>query len=113
MTVPDVPDERNPHKRELSLLPQQLADLRRSGLADEQIRACGIYSAADPAEIARLLRWARCAAALAPCLAFPYLGADGRPTGYVRVKPDRPRRDKRGKPVKYESPRGVASGSGE
>jgi hypothetical protein len=37
---------------------------------------------------------------------IPFSQADGSPTGYVRLKPDRPRRDRKGRPVKYESPRG-------
>src|SRR5437763_1340594 len=34
------------------LLPRHLADLRRSGLSDAQIEACGFYSESDPAAVA-------------------------------------------------------------
>jgi hypothetical protein len=89
------------------LLPQHLADLRRSGLSDDQIAACGFYSVADPSGVARLLGWRSPARRLGPCLAIPYPGPDGQPTGYVRLKPDRPRAAKQdGKPIKYESPVG-------
>jgi hypothetical protein len=85
------------------LLPQHLADLRASGLSDAQIAACGFYSEPDPAAVATLLGWTKPARALGPCLCLPFVGPDGKPTAYVRVKPDRPR-DKDGKTVKYESP---------
>ena len=35
------------------LLPRHLADLRGSGLSDEQVRRCGFYSASDPAALPR------------------------------------------------------------
>jgi hypothetical protein len=98
----------------LDLLPQHLADLRRSGLSDQQIAACGFYSISDPREIAEHLGWdgkmyttaVVGARALGPCLAIPFFGADGNYTGYTRLKPDKPRTDKNGKPIRYESPRG-------
>lgn len=86
------------------LLPQHLADLRQSGLSDDQIRRCGFRSESDPAAVAKLLGWTSPAKKLGPCLCIPFPGSDGRPTGYVRVKPDRPR-TLGGKRVKYESPR--------
>ena len=45
--------------------------------------------------------------ALTACLCLPFFGPDGRPLGYVRCKPDRPRADAKGKVVKYESPVGA------
>ena len=91
-------DAASPH-----LLPQHLADLRKSGLSDAQITACGFYSEEDPADVAKLLNWKGSAATLGPCLCIPFAGPDGKATGHVRVKPDRPRLRK-GKPAKYESP---------
>jgi hypothetical protein len=91
----------------LNLLPQHLEDLRRSGLSDETIRACGFFSLADPKRVSELLRWQRPARQLGPCLAIPFRGPSGL-NGYVRLKPDRPRKAKQdGKPVKYESPLGL------
>jgi hypothetical protein len=85
-----------------------LDDLRRSGLSDVQIRACGLFSLADPGRVAELLRWKGPAKALGECLVFPYCHADGSPNGYHRLKPAQPRKGKRdGKPVKYEAPAGL------
>ncbi|MBN9518545.1 DUF3987 domain-containing protein [bacterium] len=92
-----------------SLLPQHLDDLRRSGLSDVQVARCGFYSEADPAAVAKLLSRTDAAlvAALGPCLCLPFAGPDGRPLGYTRCKPDRPRTADKGKVVKYESPVGA------
>jgi|GEM_PF-5273166 len=87
------------------LLPQHLADLRRSGLSDEHILSCGFRSSSDPAQIARLLNWKNPAKALGPCLCIPFFRADGERLDYVRMKPDKPRKSKNGgKSIKYESP---------
>jgi hypothetical protein len=97
-----------------SLLPQHRADLHRSGLSDEQIDLCGFYSESDPYKINDILKWSSVKsiimANIAPCLAIPYFGTDGKPIDYVRLKSDTPRTSN-GKPVKYESPRGVSNRS--
>jgi len=85
---------------------KHLDDLRASGLTDATIHAAGLYTVSDPAEVARLLNRGPSAKGLGACLAFPFLNRDGKPTGYVRLKPDRPR-TVNGKLVKYESPVGV------
>lgn len=95
----------------LRLAPQHLADLRKSGLTDEQIAACGFYSESDPHKVAALLGdylSTKTAAKYGACLVIPYCGPDGAPTGYARLKPDKPRKDKKtsGKVIKYESPAG-------
>lgn len=95
----------------LPLLPQHLADLRNSGLSDAQIAACGFRSETDAAEIARLLggrNTAKSATRYGPCLVIPYFAPDGAPMGYSRLKPDKPRPDRKqsAKVVKYESPVG-------
>jgi len=81
------------------------SELRASGLTDETIDAAGLRTVSDPAEAARLLNGQSSAKTLGACLAFPFLNRDGRPVGYTRLKPDRPRTVK-GKLVKYESPIG-------
>jgi hypothetical protein len=92
-----------------NLLPDHLADLRNSGLSDQQIGACGYYSLSDPTQVARLLNWKQ-PGHLGPCLAIPYRDRDGKATGFVRLKPDRPRTDRRSKkPVRYESPVGLGN----
>jgi P4 family phage/plasmid primase-like protien len=88
------------------LLPRHLADVRKSGLTDETISRCGYRSLQAPATIQKNLRWKRYNGELGDCLAIPFVDAEGKPTGYVRLKPDRPRQ-KEGKPVKYESPMGL------
>ncbi|OWK34182.1 DUF3854 domain-containing protein [Fimbriiglobus ruber] len=92
------------------LLPQHLADLRGSGLSDDQILRCRFRSLSDPADVAKWLRWPerKKAAGLGPCLAFPFYDPAGAFLDYVRLKPDRPRTLKK-KAVKYESPVGVAN----
>ena len=87
------------------LLPQHLADLRRSGLSDETIRAAGIYSESDGREVARLLRWNGDARQLGPCLVLPYRQLDGTLNCHVRLRPDHPRPNA----GKYEAPLGVGN----
>jgi len=84
---------------------KHLDDLRASGLTDATIHAARLRTVSDPAEVARLLNWSSPARSLGPCLAFPFLDRDGKPVGYTRLKPDRPR-TVNGKLVKYESPVG-------
>jgi putative DNA primase/helicase len=92
------------------LRPQHLADLRNSGLSDQQIAACGFCSLQTPAGVQKALRWKRYDGDLGDCLAIPFVDAQARPTEYVRLKPDRPRKAKdNGKPIKYESPKGVSN----
>lgn len=92
----------NIHTHLLKILPQHLANLRASGLSDETIIRCGFCSVIDKGRAARLLRWRGPARDIGPCLAIPFPHAPG----YVRLKPDRPRRDGKDKPIKYESPVG-------
>jgi putative DNA primase/helicase len=84
-----------------------LADLRRSGLSDRQIDRCGFWTESDGGAVADLLGWQYPPPSPFPVLAIPYRLLSGEAAGYVRVKPDRPRTDDRGKPIRYESPRGV------
>jgi putative DNA primase/helicase len=98
-TVPIIPPGR--------LLPQHLADLRKSGLSDQQIAACGFYSVQAPATAQNILRRKR-TIELGACLAIPFFDAAGTPTDYCRLRPDKPRAAKEdGKPIKYESPVGL------
>lgn len=99
-----------PPPSEPPLTKEHLADLKASGLSGETIAASGFYSEKDPAKVSKLLNWDNPADALGVCLVFPFFDAEGKPTGYTRVKPDRPRRDKKkGKPAKYESPCGASN----
>ncbi len=89
------------------LLPQHLADLRKSGLTDATIAACGFRSLEAPASVQDALCWKLYRGELGPCLCIPFPDAEGKPTGYCRLKPDKPRKGKEdGKPRKYESPKG-------
>jgi P4 family phage/plasmid primase-like protien len=87
------------------LLPQYVADLRKSGLSDEQITLCGFTSYQTADTVQKVLRWKRYKGELGPCLVIPFNDVEGKPTGFTRLKPDKPR-IKDGKPVKYESPKG-------
>ncbi len=92
------------------LTPRHLADLRKSGLSDEQIARCGFYSLKVPASVQKALRWKRYDGDLGDCLCIPFRDAEGNPVDYRRLKPDRPRRGTgEGKPVKYESPKGASN----
>src|SRR5438093_11647119 len=73
------------------LLPHHLADLRASGLSDEQIVRSGVRSISDPATVQRLLSWKWGAHTLGPCLGFPYRDPSGAKTGYWRLKTVHPR----------------------
>lgn len=87
-----------------------LRELRASGLSDGQIEAAGLYTESDPKRLAEMLHWGRPAAGLGPALVFPFVDADGsRSDDYCRLKFSKPRRDREGKAVKYESPRGVSN----
>src|SRR5262245_36668896 len=90
------------------LLPQHLVDLRKSGLSDDYIARARLYSVWDSETVRQTLRWARYKDELGSALAIPFVDASGNLTGYIRLKPDRPRKDNRnGKAIKYESPKGV------
>jgi putative DNA primase/helicase len=92
------------------LTSRHLADLRKSGLSDDQIAACGFHSLQTPASVQKALRWKRYKGELGNCLAIPFVNAAGKPTGCVRLKPDRPRKaEVDGKPIKYESPKGASN----
>jgi hypothetical protein len=87
------------------LLPHHHAALRARGLTDPTITAAGLRSETSKDKLAALLKWKRPGKTLAPAIVIPFTGADGS-NGYSRVRPDIPRRDRNGKAVKYESPRG-------
>jgi hypothetical protein len=108
----------------LILMPQHLADLRKSGLSDDAIRAGGFFTTYGH-RARELLAWGDKQDSLGHCLAIPYrdaeghpvplLGADGKPVvssdgkplQYTRLKADNPRKVKSGKDkgraIKYES----------
>ena len=92
------------------LTPRHLADLRASGLSDQQIARCGFRSLQAPASIQAALQWKRYNGELGDCLCIPFINAEGKATGYVRLKPDRPRKGREdAKPIKYESPKGSSN----
>ena len=89
------------------LTPGHLADLRASGLSDQQIVACGFYSLRTPDAISQCLNWGRPAAGMGDALAIPFYDGDGKAINYCRLKCDNPRTNKKtGKASKYEAPRG-------
>ena len=77
------------------LLPQHLADLRKSGLSDATIDTCGFRSLQIPAWVQDVLHWKRYGGELGSCLCIPFIDAEGKPTGYCRLKPDKPRKGKK------------------
>jgi Domain of unknown function (DUF3854) len=104
---PAQPREINGDCRGLNrLTPKHLAELRASGLSDSQIDRCGFFSIRSPDAISARLKWKRPAVGMGDALAIPFFDTDGNLAGYCRLKIDKPRKDKDGKSVKYESPRG-------
>ncbi|NNJ26482.1 phage/plasmid primase, P4 family [Alienimonas chondri] len=84
------------------LLPRHRKELEEgAGLSAATIAEIGFYSA-SPIDAAGLLNWPNPNPDLGHALVTPYPGADG----HVQLKFDRPRKDKDGKPIKYESPVG-------
>lgn len=86
-----------------------LAELRASGISDELIEASGIRSV-NSREAHEILKWnAGSGSRDMSGLALPFR-ANGEPVAeYTRIKPDNPRTNRDGKPVKYESPRGKSN----
>lgn len=92
----------------IDLLPHHRRELcEGSGLTFETIAEAGIHSETNPVNVRIKLNWPRMAARAAAGIMIPFRDAAGHLNGYSRFKPDSPRKDSSGKPVKYESPRGV------
>src|SRR5262249_17004762 len=73
--------------------------------------SAGFYSITSMEEARAILRWEAQTKSykrrnhdFGSCLVIPFPDAQGKPSGYKRLKPDRPR-IRKGDPVKYESPR--------
>lgn len=108
-----------------NLTPEQLADLRKSGLTDETIMAAGLYNEADGHKVVELLGnylSVKVARSMGACIVFPYREPNGDPMlsadaadnarSYVRLKPQFPRIDRRKKKDrarKYEAPLDLSS----
>ena len=94
------------------LIPEHVKELGRSGLTFQTVKAAGLYTSIDPAEITRILNWESRpdldARKLGPSLVIPYMRRDGHINGFARVKPSCPRPDKKGGVVKYEQPFSVS-----
>jgi len=83
--------------------PQHFADLQRSGLNDEMIKAMAVYSA-RPADIPKLIGWNP--EEVKSALVFPYFGPDGKSNGFSRIKSFPAYLDKNGHKVKYLQEKG-------
>jgi putative DNA primase/helicase len=90
------------------LLPNHLADLRQSGLSNETIARGGYYSESDPKRLKLILNGS-IPKRMGSALVIPFRDFDGNLNGYRRIKADNPRSNRDGKPIKYESPRGVGN----
>ncbi len=88
-------------KREI-LLPDHLADLRKSGLSDETIGLMNVYSVTLD-DISRELGW--CPAGVDSALVFPYLGIDK----YSRYKVFPSFKDNEGHSVRYLQRKGTGA----
>jgi hypothetical protein len=93
-----------------ALLPhhvQQLSD--ESGIGFDVIKARGYRSIHGPGCYSELKPhgFSRAQSSLAPGLLIPLLDIEGRPVLY-QFRPDTPRPNREGKPIKYETPKGAA-----
>jgi putative DNA primase/helicase len=88
----------------IDLDPAHLDELHVSGIDDATAAAAGVYSG-DGQEVQRVLGWHPTGAPWGRGLIYPYRRNGDNNSDYARVKPDFPRRDKDGDPIKYESPR--------
>ncbi len=88
-----------------NVLTHHFAELQRSGVTIETIKAANIYSEADSTKLAALLNWTKYRKNMGAAIVYPYRDDQGR-NGFCRIKPDRPRVDRNKKPIKYEQPKG-------
>ncbi len=87
----------------LPLLPQHAALLKNSAISPQVAQARGYRSVEIKAELKRLgFRDYQCQV---PALLIPIYGTQGQISNY-QIRPDVPRINKKGKPIKYETPKG-------
>ncbi|MCH8242372.1 MAG: DUF3854 domain-containing protein, partial [Planctomycetes bacterium] len=89
-----------------ALLNHHLEDLRNSGLSDATIDAMGVYSETNHSKILAILNRRTIPKRVGTALVFQFRDEHGELNGYKRLKFDAPRKDRNGKPIKYESPVG-------
>lgn len=95
----------NPDK---GLLDHHRREMHASSLTDETIKAAAIYSERSYAMLQVEVGWTRkWPPKMGPAIVIPYLNPDGSPTGFKELKPDGPRNDGKGKPIKYEWRKGA------
>ena len=85
-----------------SLKSHHLEDLRNSGLNDKTI-AEGGFTSLTAEQTKTILGFEA-----GPGLGFEYPSLNGEPS-FTRVKPDKPSKDKKGRPAKYLTPRGAGN----
>jgi hypothetical protein len=94
-----LPDKRTLHEAHVE-------QLRASGLTDETIDLANLYTETRSKAVAELLRRRTFPRHLGAALVFPlFMPGATEPHAY-RVKPNHPRTNKKGKPVRYEQPGG-------
>ena len=87
------------------LLPHHAELLGASGVSEEVAAERGYWSATKPAQLTAL-GFAAYQAELVPALVIPVYGPGGDQPAIHQIRPDKPRRSRRGKPLKYELPDG-------
>lgn len=93
-----------PYSYGTTLLPHHQALLAASAIAPEVAQARG-YESVTRSDRQRLRELGFSDAQARPGLLIPLWGVTGERVGY-QLRPDEPRHDRRGRPIKYESPRG-------
>lgn len=101
MTALSILTQVPPDRRGLG--PKHRAALYARGLTDGRIAADGFFTASG-APVRELLGWQLSYTSWGSGICLPYHDLEGNETGFVRFRPDHPRDDERGRPIKYENP---------
>ncbi|MBA3315133.1 MAG: DUF3854 domain-containing protein [Planctomycetaceae bacterium] len=75
--------------------------LHERGLTDAMIEAAGLYTESVYAMLAAKMRWKNWPKVLGPAIVIPYRDENGVSIGLEKLRPDNPRRDQKGRQVKY------------
>lgn len=91
-----------PVKREVR--PWDLENLRASGLTDETIELAQLWTEINALQLAQLMHMRSWPRTRGSALVIPFIAPGATEPHAYRIRPTRPRVNKRGKPVKYEQP---------
>ncbi len=96
----------------MSLSDEHRKHLRTSCLTDETIQLAGLYTETDRTKVARLLRQTSYPKSRGHVIVFPVFLPGATEPETHRIKPDKPKLDKDGDPIKYDQPSNKNGGPG-